>query len=133
MDNVISTWIGKLGCIHVTSLQMRDNYCKFCFYTCLQNVSYFASRSEFYKVVNALKVKFLLELSCHYINRCASMIAWFYLAGRSPEQLVIDLFAQHQLFAVCCLLVIPIRIHQNSQFLETLNEDVENCQSKIDF
>ena len=25
-----------------------------------------------------------------------------YLAGRSPEQLVIELFAQHQRFAVCC-------------------------------
>ena len=29
------------------------------------------------------------------------MLAWYYLAGRSPEQLVIDLFAQHQRVAVC--------------------------------
>ena len=29
------------------------------------------------------------------------MWAWYYLAGRSPEQLVIDLFAQHQRVAVC--------------------------------
>ena len=38
----------------------------------------------------------------HYIARCASVLAWSYLAGRSPEQLVIDLYAQHQRFAVCC-------------------------------
>ena len=38
----------------------------------------------------------------HYITRCASVLAWSYLAGRSPEQLVIDLFALHQPFAVCC-------------------------------
>ena len=38
----------------------------------------------------------------HYIARCASVLARSYLAGRSPEQLVIDLFAQHQRFAVCC-------------------------------
>ena len=38
----------------------------------------------------------------HYIARCASVIAWSYLARSSPEQLVIDLFAQHQRFAVCC-------------------------------
>ena len=30
------------------------------------------------------------------------MLAWSYLAGRSPEQLVKDLIAQHQRFAVCC-------------------------------
>ena len=38
----------------------------------------------------------------HYITRCASELAWSYLAGRSPGQLVIYLFAQHQWFAVCC-------------------------------
>ena len=38
----------------------------------------------------------------HYINRCASELAWPYLAGSSPGELVIDLFAQHQRFAVCC-------------------------------
>ena len=32
----------------------------------------------------------------HYITRCASVLAWSCLAGRSPEQLVIDLFAQDQ-------------------------------------
>ena len=37
----------------------------------------------------------------HYIARCASVFAWSYLAGRLPEQLVIDLFAQHQRFVVC--------------------------------
>ena len=37
----------------------------------------------------------------HYIARCASVLAWFYFVGSSPEQLVIDLFAQHQRFAVC--------------------------------
>ena len=37
-----------------------------------------------------------------YIARCPSVLAWSYLAGRSPEQLVIDLFAQHQRFAVYC-------------------------------
>ena len=41
----------------------------------------------------------------HYITRCASVLAWSYLAGRSPEQLVIDLFAQHQRFDVCCPLL----------------------------
>ena len=35
----------------------------------------------------------------HYIARCASVLAWSYLAGRLPEELVIDLFAQHQR---CC-------------------------------
>ena len=34
----------------------------------------------------------------HYIARRASELAWPYLAG----QLVIDLFAQQQRFAVCC-------------------------------
>ena len=38
----------------------------------------------------------------HYIARWTSMLAWSYLAGGSPEQLVTDLFAQHQRFAVCC-------------------------------
>ena len=38
----------------------------------------------------------------HYITRCASEIAWPYLAGSSPGQLVIYLFAQHHLFAVRC-------------------------------
>ena len=38
----------------------------------------------------------------HYIARCTSVLDWFYLAGRSPEQLVIHLYAQHQRFAVCC-------------------------------
>ena len=38
----------------------------------------------------------------HYIARCASVLAWSCFAGRSPIQLVIDLFAQHQRFAVCC-------------------------------
>ena len=32
----------------------------------------------------------------HYIARCASVLAWCYLAGRLPAQLVVDLFAQHQ-------------------------------------
>ena len=32
----------------------------------------------------------------HYITCCASVLAWFCLAGRSPEQLVIYLFALHQ-------------------------------------
>ena len=36
----------------------------------------------------------------HCIARCASVLAWSYLAGRSPEQLVLDLFAQHQRFAL---------------------------------
>ena len=40
----------------------------------------------------------------HYITRCASELAWPYLAESSPGQLVIDLFAQHQRFAVCCRL-----------------------------
>ena len=31
----------------------------------------------------------------HYIAPCASVLAWCYLAGRLPEQLVIDHFAQH--------------------------------------
>ena len=38
----------------------------------------------------------------NYVARCASVLAWSYLAARSPEQLVIDLFEQHQRFAVCC-------------------------------
>ena len=41
----------------------------------------------------------------YYIARCASVLAWSYLARRSREQLVIDLFAQHQRFAVCCPLL----------------------------
>ena len=40
----------------------------------------------------------------HYITRCANELAWPYLAGRSPGQLVIDLFAKRQQFAVCCQL-----------------------------
>ena len=36
----------------------------------------------------------------HFITRCSSELAWSYLAGSSPGQLVIDLFAQHQRFAV---------------------------------
>ena len=40
----------------------------------------------------------------HYITRWASELAWPYLAGSSPGQLVIDLLAQHQRFAVCCQL-----------------------------
>ena len=38
----------------------------------------------------------------HYITRCTSVLAWSYIAGGSPEQLVIDLFAHYQRFAVCC-------------------------------
>ena len=38
----------------------------------------------------------------HYRARCASVLAWCYLAGSLPVQLVVDLFAQHQRFAVCC-------------------------------
>ena len=38
----------------------------------------------------------------HCIARCASVLARSYLAGGSPERLVIDLFAQHQRFVVCC-------------------------------
>ena len=38
----------------------------------------------------------------HNITCCASVLAWSYLAGSSPEQLFIDLFALHQQFAVCC-------------------------------
>ena len=30
------------------------------------------------------------------------MLAWSYLTGRLPKQLVIDLFAQYQQFAACC-------------------------------
>ena len=36
-----------------------------------------------------------------YIIRCTRELAWPYLAGSSPGQLVIDLFAQHQRLAVC--------------------------------
>ena len=36
----------------------------------------------------------------HYITRCAIELAWPYLAGSSPGQLVIDPFAQHQRFAI---------------------------------
>ena len=42
----------------------------------------------------------------HYITRCPSELAWPYLAGSSPGQLVIDLFAQHQRFIVCCQLTL---------------------------
>ena len=41
----------------------------------------------------------------HCLGRCTIVLAWFYLAGSSPEQQVIDLFAQHQRFAVCCPLL----------------------------
>ena len=34
------------------------------------------------------------------IARCASVFAWSYLSGRSPEQLVLNIFVQHQRFAV---------------------------------
>ena len=40
----------------------------------------------------------------HFMTHCASELAWPYLAGSSPGQLVIDLFVQHQRFAVCCQL-----------------------------
>ena len=32
----------------------------------------------------------------HNIARCTSMLAWSNIAGRSPTQLVVDLFAKHQ-------------------------------------
>ena len=38
----------------------------------------------------------------HYIARCASVLPWSLFAGRSPTQLVVDRFAQHQRFVVCC-------------------------------
>ena len=38
----------------------------------------------------------------HYIARCASMLAWCYVAGHRTAQLVIDLFVKHQRFTVCC-------------------------------
>ena len=38
----------------------------------------------------------------HYIARCASVLPWSLFAGRSPTQLVVDRFAQHQRFFVCC-------------------------------
>ena len=38
----------------------------------------------------------------HYVAHCASVLAWSYLAGRSPKHSVKDLFAQHQRFTVCC-------------------------------
>ena len=56
----------------------------------------------------------------HYITRCASELAWPYLARRSPGQLVIDLFAQPQRFAVCCQC--PPKFHPiYSAQLSTLN------------
>ena len=36
----------------------------------------------------------------HYIARCASVLAWSYIAERSPTQLVVDLFAKHQRYVV---------------------------------
>ena len=38
----------------------------------------------------------------HYITRCASELAWLYLAGSSPGQLIIELFSQHQRLSACC-------------------------------
>ena len=52
----------------------------------------------------------------HYLARCASVLAWSYLAGRSPEQLVIDLFAQHHRFVVGC----PLEINWIFTFLQCL-------------
>ena len=44
------------------------------------------------------------------------MLAWSYLAGRSPEQIVLEPFAQHQRFAVCGPYVIKeIRIYQKNR------------------
>ena len=39
-------------------------------------------------------------------------LAWFYLAGCWPAQLVIDLFDQHQRFVVCC----PLHCHDCESF-----------------
>ena len=39
----------------------------------------------------------------YYIARFARVLAWSYFAGRSPAQLAIDLFGQHQRFVLCCL------------------------------
>ena len=57
----------------------------------------------------------------HYIARCASVLAWCYLAGRLSEQLVIDLFAQHHRFAVCCPLG---RILASYPFLKDMSRNV---------
>ena len=38
----------------------------------------------------------------YYIARCASVSAWCYHAGGSPEQLFIEIFAQHQQFDARC-------------------------------
>ena len=43
----------------------------------------------------------------HYITRCASELAWPYLAGSLPGQLVIDLFCTAS--AICCMLSISQR------------------------
>ena len=40
--------------------------------------------------------------SNHFIARCTSMLAWCYLARCLPGNLLKDLFAQYQRFAVCC-------------------------------
>ena len=48
----------------------------------------------------------------HYLTRCANVLAWSYLAGRLPEQLVTYLLALHQQFAVCC----PCNMHRGKGF-----------------
>ena len=41
----------------------------------------------------ALNARLTQHETNHYIARCASLLAWSYLAERSPEQLFIDLFS----------------------------------------
>ena len=49
------------------------------------------------------------------IARCASVLA--VPAGSSPEQLVIDLFAQHAASAICCMLSIDCDLESRKDLL----------------
>ena len=68
----------------------------------------------------------------HYITRCASELAWPYLAGGSPGQSVIDLFAQHQWFSVCCqsiyYIFLPMSFLLQGFEKNCLITKTQNCQ-----
>ena len=51
-----------------------------------------------------------------YIARCACVLAWSYLAGSSPEQLVIDIFCTAS--AICCMLYIGGFVNNLDNFMD---------------
>ena len=69
----------------------------------------------------------------HYIARCASVLAWCYLAGRLPAQLVVDLFAQHQRLEYVALtnnLLLLCRSFKNVNVLKMFKKTINSPHTK---